>query len=343
MGQFAMPFEDARRYFYLFVNGAPQQLETQPVLQYKVAGDELIYINTANELRTYYNGQKTKAGEGLNAVLGATQGMAWYSRDNSLTAISKGNLIPLSYFVGEFKAGDHIIAFKDSRVDLLKVYLDGNIYELEYTLVSKLGNYEVGDNVVAYTNGSRQFKVFSQGETIELSTWEPIRFLCGKDMVAFIDGGSNELKLFVTDKLVKLENFTPISMQMGDRVFAYVSDESAFKVYSNGKLLKLESYPPDTYTVKDNIVAFFANNVFQVFYNGERFELENFMPRKMIISNNCMAYQDNAGRLKLFNEGKTQIVTTETIMDFELNGDILKFKDSGNAQRIFYKGKTYGY
>jgi hypothetical protein len=83
-GQFAMPFEDNRRYFYLFINGAPQQLETQPVLQYKVAGDELIYINTANELRTYYNGQKTKAGEGLNAELGATQGMAWYSRDNSV-------------------------------------------------------------------------------------------------------------------------------------------------------------------------------------------------------------------------------------------------------------------
>jgi hypothetical protein len=340
--QFLMPYEDGRKYFYVFENGAPRQLESMPVQQYKYSANAALYIDNANELRLYYNGEKLKTGEGLNAVIGASGNLLWYTRDNALTVFNNGEPQQLSFFVGEYKAGDNIIAFKDSRYDLLKVYSGGQVYELEYTLVSKLGNFEVGDNTVAYINGSRYFKVFSQGETIELSNWEPEKFLCGRDMVAFIDGSTRELKLFYTDKLVKLENFTPISMQMGDDVFAYVSDEYAFKVYSKGKLLKLESYEPETYTVKDNIVAFFADNKFQVFYNGERFELETSAPRSLTISNNCMAYLDHAGRLKLFCEGKTTQVTTETTQGYELNGNILKYYDSVNLQRIWYLGKIYG-
>lgn len=342
LAQYAMPYEDNRKYLYVFENGAPRQLETMPVRQYKVSGNTVIYIDNANNLISYYNGEKTKITEGLDASLGATAGMAWYSRDNVLTLLEKNKSIPLSFFVGNFKAGDHIIAFKDSRMELLKVYYQGNIYELEYTFVSSFGNYEVGDNVVAFINGSHVFKVFSQGETLELSTWEPEKFVCGKDMVAFIDGSSKELKLFNTDKIVKLENFAPESMQMGDDVFAYVSDEGAFKVYYGNKLLKLESYKPDSYTVKDNLVTFTAGNKFQVFYKGDRFELENTQPRSVLISNNCMVYQDAAGRLKLFCDGKTQSVTTDAIQGFELNGNIVKYTDSGGTQRIFMNGKTYG-
>jgi hypothetical protein len=339
--QFAMPYEDSRKYFYVFANGAPHQLESMAVLQYKAAGNTVVYIDNANVMRSYYNGEKQKTGEGLNALLGASGNMLWYTRDNALNIFEKGLPVTLSFFLSDYKAGDNIIAFKDSRIDLLKVYYEGNIYELEYTLVSKLGNYEVGDNTVAFINGSHYFKVFSQGETLELSTWEPKEFKCGKDMVAFVDGSSNELKLFVTDKIVKLENFQPLSMQMGDNIFAYVSDDNAFKIYTKGKLLKVESYAPDTYMVKDNIAAFYAENKFQVFYDGERYELESVQPRSIIISNNSMAYLDHAGRLKLFSEGKTQLVTTETTQGFELNGDVLKYFDSGNGQRIFYKGKTY--
>jgi hypothetical protein len=339
--QFAMPYEDSRKYFYVFADGAPHQLETMAVLQYKAAGNTVVYINSANEIRTYRNGEKQKAGEGLNAIVGASGNLIWYTRDNALSVFEKGQPVSLSFFLGDYKAGDNIIAFKDSRIELLKVYYQGNIYELEYTLVSRLGNYDVGDNTVAFINGSHYLKVFSQGETLELSTWEPKEFKCGKDMVAFVDGSSSELKLFWTDKIVHLEDFPPLSMQMGDDVFAYVSDANAFKVYTKGKLLKLESYAPDNYTVKDNIVAFYAENKFQVFYDGQRYELETAQPKSMIISNNSMAYLDFAGRLKFFSEGKTQQVTTETIQGYELNGDVLKYFDSGNGQRIFYKGKTY--
>jgi hypothetical protein len=290
---------------------------------------------------TWYNGEKNKVSEGLNAVLGATGNLIYYTRDNALTIIDKGTLFTVSYFLSEYKAGDNIIAFKDSRMDLLKVFYNGSVHELEYTLVSKLGAFEAGDNTVAFMNGSGYFKVFHEGETYELSNWEPASFACGKDMVAYVDGSSNEFRLYATGRIVKLENFAPLSMQMGDNLLAYVSDESAFKVYTNDKLLKIESYAPDFYMVKDNIVAFFASNRFQVLHEGQRYELETFQPRSFRISNNSLAYVDNAGRLKMFDMGKTVTVTTEMVEGFELNGNIIKYFVNGNIEKIYYNGKTY--
>ena len=338
--QFVTAYSDYRNYFYVF-NQAPQQVESAPVLQYKIAGNSVAYINTANELRAWHNGEKFKLGEGLNANLAATGNMLYYTRDNALTVIDKGNLLPLSYFLGEFKAGDNIIAFKDSRLDLLKVYYQGEVQELEYTLVSSLGDYNVGDNVVAYINGSHYFKVFCQGETYELSNWEPAQFLCGKDMVAYIDGSTKQLNVFTKDKIIKLENFPPISMKMGDDIFAFVSDEQAFKVYTNGKLLKLESYTPDFYEVKDNILAFFAENKFQVIYKGTRYVLESFQPRSYQISNDNMAYMDHAGRLKYFDNGNATIVTTETIESYDLNGNVLKYDVPNGTPKVYWNGKNY--
>ena len=144
----------------------------------------------------------------------------------------------LPSFLKEYSVGDEIIAFKEDNYDLLKAYYNGEIVDLEYTLVSKLGTYQVGDNLIAYSNGSHVFKVFHNGEILELEQWEPTQFACGRDMVAYVDGNTQNLKLFYNDKVLKLENFPPTSMQMGDNVFAYISDESAFKVYTNGKLLK---------------------------------------------------------------------------------------------------------
>ena len=130
-------------------------------------------------------------------------------------------------------------------------------------------------------------------------------------------------------------------MQMGDNVFAYVSDEQAFKIFTGGKLLKIESYAPDFYFVKDNIVAFFTENKFQVLLNGIRYELETVKPRNYQASVNSLAYLDNAGRLKLFSEGKTFNVTTETVESYELNGSTLTYYLTANSPKVFWNGKNY--
>ena len=340
-GQYVMAYEDYRKYFYVFENGAPRQLETAPVRQYFVAGNLLVYVNNANELRAWYNGEKFSIGEASGNLINATTNLIYYVNTTALTVIDKGNLKTLSFFLGDYKAGDNILAFKDSRVELLKVYYNGKVQEIEYTIASNSNQFNVGYNTLAFVNVAHEFKVFCEGEIYELATWEPDQVLCGKDMVAFIDGGNKQLNLFVKDKIIKLENFAPVSMQMGHSVFAYVTEENAFKVYSNGKLLKLESFVPDFYKVKDDLLVFYMNQRFQVLYNETRYELEVVVPRSYQVSRSNMAYLDNAGRLKFFDKGKTALVTTETVDSYELNGDVLKYYVANNTAKIYYKGKTY--
>ena len=339
--QFIQAYEDFRKYFYVLENGMPHQLESQPVKSYSVSGESVVYVDNATNLKGYYHGEKFDLGEGNNLQFNSSRKLITYQRDQVLYVFDNGKSKRLTSFLKEYAVGDEIVVFKEDNLDILKAYYNGEIYDLEYTLVSKLGNYKVGDNSVAFINGSHYLKVFDNGEVLELEQWEPTDFVCGRNMVAYVDGSTQNLKLYTNGKVLKLENFPPVSMQMGDSVFAYVSDENAFKVYTNGKLLKVESYVPDYYKVKDNICAFFTENKLQIMFNGTRYELENFSPQSYQISNNNIAWLDNAGRLKMFDNGKILSVTTEIVSSYLLNGDVLKYVGGDNYTHIYYRGKNY--
>jgi len=339
--QFIQAYQDFRKYLYVFQDGVSYQLESQPVRSFAVSAEAVVYVDNANNLKGWYRNEKFDLGEGNDLQLTSSRKYITFQRGQFLGLFDNGKYKRLASFLKEYTVGDEIIAFKEDNYDMLKAYYNGEIIDLEYTLVSKLGSYQVGDNVVAFSNGSHYFKVFHNGELLELEQWEPTQFVCGRDMVAYIDGSTQNLKLFYNDKVLKLENFPPTSMQMGDNVFAYVSDESAFKVYSNGKLLKIESYAPDFFKVQDNICAFFFDNKLQIVLDGTRYELENFNPRSYQISNNNIAWVDNSGRLKMFDKGKTITVTSEIVGNYSLNGDVLKYEGGDGLSHIFYRGKTF--
>src|SRR5436190_8111026 len=92
-GQYVSAYEDYRKYFYVFENGAPRQLETAPVKKYFIAGSELVYINSANELRAWYNGEKFSIGEAANTTINATNNLIYYINTTALTVIDKGELV----------------------------------------------------------------------------------------------------------------------------------------------------------------------------------------------------------------------------------------------------------
>ncbi len=339
--QFVQAYEDFRNYFYVFENGMPQQLESQRVIKYVVSAESVVYIDNAKNLKAWYHGEKFDLGEGNNLKFTSSRKFITYQRDQTLYVFDNGKTMRLTNFLKEYTVGDEIIVFKEDNYEILKAYINGEIVEVDYTLVSKLGAYKLGDNLVAYTNGARYFKVFHNKELMELEQWEPTEFLCGRDMVAYVDGTTQYLKLYYNDKILKLENFAPRSMQMGDNVFAYINNESEFMVFTNGKLLKVELFEPTIYQVKDNVCAFFMDNKLQVLQDGVRYQLEYFMPSSYQISNNNMAWLDNSGRLKMFDKGKVITVSTDMISDYTLNGDVLKYIGGDNYPHIYCNGKNF--
>ena len=334
-------YRDMRGYLFVFENGSPRTLDTRPVRDYKSAGPYVGFVNSANNLIVYYNGVFTDLGDATNTSFDINYTFLIYKRDNVLAVFEKGNLTRLTYFIRDYKIAEGLIVFRETIADILKVYRDGNIQELETTLVGKLGNYAAGKNTVAFTNRNGYLKIYDSGDVFEIDNNGTTDFACGKNIVAYTDGANYSFKVYYLGKIFTLEELKAQSFKVGDNVTAYVSDENYFKVYADGKLLKLESYAPDFYNVKDQCVVFYINNKFQALVNGVRYELDNFEPISYKISQNNIAWVDQNQRIHLFSNGKSVIATTELFSSYDLNNSILSFTSSENITAIYYQGKIY--
>lgn len=338
---YVMAYRDYRDYFYAFDSGAPRQLETQSVKSFKSKGKIVGYINSANNLIAWYNGEKTDLGDATNTTFDVTNDLLIFQHDLVLNVFDQGKVTGLTYFLLDYVASDQLIAYRESTTNILKVYYESKIQDLEYTLVGSLGTYKAGKNTVAYINGSGYFKIFDKGDVFEIDNIAPIQFEPGKNIVGYIDGSKETLNVFYNHKLLTLEQIQPLSFQVGDDLMAYVTDEGSFKIFSDGKLLKIESYAPDFYKVSDDAVVFFADNKLQVMKYGTRYELDQGMPLSYQVNRGSVAWQDQAHRLHLFINGKVQSVTSEAFVSYELNGDLLRYQMDDGISRIYYNGKIY--
>jgi len=339
---FVQGYRDFRNFLYQFSEGSPRQLEQQPVRSFKAKGPYLAYVNNANDLMVTYNGEKFKLGDMTATTYEVMQGYLYLQRDLLLKVFDRGETVPLTWFLRDFRATDSLIAFRDRNVDILRVYWGGAVHDLEVTLAGSLTGYEAGENTVAYVNNTGFFKVYLDDHVYDIDNIPPVSYAPGGSLVAFVDGLYNFLKVFYDGKILVLEKFKPQSYKAGVEVVAYVADDNSFKVFNRGRLLKVESYVPDFYTVRDRSVLFFFNNRMQLICDGVRYELDEFMPNDYQMSEDNVAWRDVNGRLHLFSAGKTHEVTMEAITGYELNGNTLKYDLPDGTSRIWYNGRIHG-
>ena len=335
-------FTDIRRFLFQFRDGITRQLEQQPVRNYKAAGSIIAYANNANDLIVVEDGVKSKLGDMTGTTYELNQAFLYYRRDQVLGVFQRGENKQLTYFIRDYKVSDSLLAFRDQVADILRVYKDGTIRELEITLAGRLNEYRTGENTVAYVNNTGFFKAYYQDQVWDIDNVAPESFEPGGNLVAYVDGFYQYLKVFYYGRLLVLEKLKPQSYQAGFETVAYVADDNSFKVFNRGKLLKIESFIPDFYLVRDRSVLFFLNNRLELISDGKRFELDEFMPTRYAMSDDYVAWLDANGRLMFFGEGKIQLVSQEAITAFSLNGAVLKYDLTDGTSRIWYRGKVYG-
>ncbi len=338
---FVQSYRDFRGYLFVFENGAPHQLESQAVSSFKSKGPYVAYVTSGNNLKVYYNSEVFDLGDATNTTYDISNELLIYKRDEVLAVFDKGKTTRLTYFIQDFILTDKMVVFRDRNQGELKMYINGEVEELEYTLIGSLETFAAGENTVAYTNSSNYFKIFHDGETFEIDHINPLQVSAGKNIVAYVDGNDQTLKVFYKNKILTLEQITPLSFIAGDDLVAYVTDENYFKLFADGKLVKAESYKPDFYDVKDRSVLFFIDNKLQLIQNDMRYELDTFMPKSYKISEDNIAWVDPANRLHLFSNRKSKQITTELFNNYELNGEILRFTTAEGASTIYYQGKFY--
>ena len=104
---------------------------------------------------------------------------------------------------------------------------------------------------------------------------------------------------------------------------------------------RLLSNRPDFFQVKGNTIVYAYNNNFNVFYNGKVTTLQTSYPRSFEVGNDGVAWIDDSGRLNLFQNGQTYVVSYEIINKYHLNGNVLKYEVGTNTVGIFYDGGNW--
>jgi hypothetical protein len=337
-----MGYEDFRRNFVVFDDGIIKTLEIQPVLKYGVGGKCIPYIDNLGYFKIYNNKKVHQVNYGANIDFIATDNLVSYFFNEQLWVFENGEKHLLSIWARDFKVSDYTIAYTDNNNNSFNVYQAGQIIKIEDVMsgVNEL-NYKVGENIVAY-NFLNSFNVFYNGHKEEITfNNPPSAYEVGRNIVAYTNPQQQTFNAYYNGQIYKLEDFQPTWFRTGDNMILYKDQLNNLKIFYNGEVKNLSNFEVTNIDIEDNICTFVEQGQFRVFFKGEVKTLEYYTPTVRILDNNTVLYLDQNNLLKYF-DGKTGVnISSERVSNFGIYINTIKFENSGGQNRIFYKGKIY--
>jgi hypothetical protein len=317
-----------------------RKIDFMPPVEMKIGRSVIPYLDNSRSFKIYYNGGVKTINIGYTNAFYVSDNLALFLNAKSLNVFDKGNIKNLTGICEQYFLADSVIVFLDGTVNAYKAYYNGQVYPIEGFPVDSVLTMKLSDNVVAYNNFARQFRIFYQGNIIAQEDYPVNGFDAGRNTVAYVDI-NNQFKIFHKGKTNTVEEFPPQNYAVGDNIVAYVSTDGYFKIFYGDTVRTLGYFNPD-YQVVDNILAFKDPTGFlKVFYKGEVTTLENYYPGSMKIQYNSLAYVNSANTLRLFTEGEVYDVTNADVESWSLDYDVLKYQIGQNIFKIYYKGTEY--
>ena len=333
-------YTDYRGYLNVFDNGQYRQLEYLPVSSYKYGGSGVAYVDNKNDFRVYANGQTISMLNAADFSYYVTDNLIAFKVGAVLYAFDRGEKKTLCYYTTIMTVNDSVLAYFDDSRSSLFIYYNGKEAELEESLLDKPKSIKTGSNTVAWVSQSNYFNVFYHGQVKMLDNLAPKTYEAGRDLVAYVDDYEGRFHLFYKGDTAMVEPFAPDSFKVGFGIMAYVDQLGNFRSFYNGATQRLLSNRPDFFQVKGNTIVYAYNNNFNVFYNGKVTTLQTSYPRSFEVGNDGVAWIDDSGRLNLFQNGQTYVVSYEIINKYHLNGNVLKYEVGTNTVGIFYDGRN---
>ncbi len=336
-------YNDYRRYLQVFDRGFFRQLEYLQVLDYKIGGNTIAYIDSKNDFKVYYDGQTIPLVNAADFDYVVTDNLTAFRVGKVLYAFDKGEKKTLCYYTDTttIEVNDSLLAYFDEVQSSLNIYYNGRLSTAEEALLSRPKFIRTGSNIVAWVNQSDYFIVFYHGNAVQLDNMAPRRFEVGRDIIAYIDNYEQRFRLFYHGDTAMIDEFEPDSFKVGFGIMAYTDQSGNFNIFDDGAIKKILSHEPDFFYVKGNTVVYSFNKAFNVYYKGEVYTLQFDTPANFQLGNDGLAWIDDSGRLQLFHKGKTYIVSYETVTNYSLNGNVLKYEVGVNTVNVFYNGKNY--
>lgn len=334
-------YTNLQRQVMVWDNGLIRKIDYLPTIEMKIGRTTIPFLDNSRSFKIYYGGAARTINAGFTSAFNTSDHLVTFLNAKSLNVFDKGKITNLSLLCNEYYMGDSLVVFLDGVRTEYKAYYNGEIYPIEGYLASNaLKGIAVSDNIAAYTNYARQFRIFYHGNIIAQEDNPVNSFGVGRNTVAYMDAG-NLFKIFCNGNTVTAENFEPQKYTVGDNLVAYVSTDGYFKIFYQDSIYNIGFLKPD-FVVGDNVVAFRDNTGYlKVFYKGDIITIDNYYPENLTVQYNSLAYVNRANVLRMFSKGEVYDVTTATIESYDLNYDVLKYRIGENFFRIFYEGEEY--
>ncbi|MCF8379164.1 MAG: hypothetical protein K9H49_06275 [Bacteroidales bacterium] len=164
-----------------------------------------------------------------------------------------------------YKLGDNTIAYVQRSTKEFKAFYLGKIIVLDDYAEEMV--YEAGRDIIAYMDIPDQaFKAFYRGEEMEIETFSPKSFQVGDEMMAWVDN-LGRLKLFTGGEIVELSNYEPSFYTMVDKVLIF-EEQGYLKTWCSGNVQIIERYIPQPYHIDFNTFAYLDQSSFVKIYTG---------------------------------------------------------------------------
>jgi hypothetical protein len=337
-------FHNNLGYFFVFDHGEIKQLEYLKANGHSIGGNCMLYKDSRNRLKLYYNGEVTELEVNNISDFTALDYLAVYSYAGIIKIIENGKVNTINTHALHYYAEDSLVAFYDDAQSFLAAYYKGKIFLLEDGLVSyPPSSFRCGDNIIAYiSNRTGDLMVFYQGHTFSLEPFvSESSFNAGKDIVAYINPADQKFKVFYKGKTYTIEDYPPISYKVGDGIVAYVDNTERFKVFDGSQVIDLSNSVPGFYDVQNRIVVFEEQGYFKTFYKTRLYELENYIPVKWKAQWNTIVYIDQNRNIKYFRDGENRVLTYDIVEDIELIRDLIVVNKGLNNYNFYYNGRKY--
>ena len=334
-------YTNLQRQLMVWDNGLLRKADYLPPTELKIGRIAIPFLDNSRSFKVYYGGAARTLNAGFTNAFNVSDNLITFLNSKSLNVFDNGKVTNLSLLATEYFMGDSLVVFLDGVRSEYKAYYNGQIYPIENYLASTaLTRLKVSDNIAAYNNYARQFRIFYHGNIIAQEEAPVSTFDVGRNIVAYMDAGSM-FKIFNGTKTITAESFTPEKFDAGDNLVAYISNDGYFKIFYKDSLYNLGYMKPD-YIVGDNVVAFKDNTGYlKVFYKGDVISLDNYYPENMQVQYNSLVYVNRSGVLRMFSNGESYDVTNASVENYELKYDVLRYRIGENFYRVFYNGQEY--
>jgi hypothetical protein len=265
-------YKDSRNHLKMYYKGQVTELSVNNITDFQ-ALDYLAVYSFAGIIHIIENGRvKTINTHSLNYIAEDSLVAFYDDAQSFLAAYYRGRIYRLEDgLVGaqpsSFRCGDNIIAFLSPRTGDLMVFYQGGTYRLE-PFVSE-GTFKAGRDIVAYVNAADQkFKVFYRGETHAIEDFPPISYRTGDGIVVYVDN-TGRFKIFSNGEVIDISSSEPDFYSVHNRIVVF-GEQGYFKTWYKDRLYDLENYIPTQWKAEWNTIVYIDNNRnIRVFRDGE--------------------------------------------------------------------------